>query len=94
MVRHIRVPIFMPAGVPSGDIAQNYLLEPLSQAAATQLYRKDTKKPSISSSYFLAQKSFRAEMAASRELLEPEKRRQPRRRWSAGAIKKRDRRQI
>ena len=32
----------MPAGVASGDIAQNYLLEPLSQAAATQLYRKDT----------------------------------------------------
>ena len=38
-----RVAIFMPAGVASGDIAQNYLLEPLSQAAATQLYRKDTK---------------------------------------------------
>ena len=34
----------MPAGVASGDIAQNYLLEPLSQAAATQLYRKDTTK--------------------------------------------------
>jgi hypothetical protein len=32
----------MPAGVTTGDIAQNYLLEPLSQAAATQLYRKDT----------------------------------------------------
>ena len=38
-----RVAIFMPAGVASGDIAQNYLLEPLSQAAATQLYRKDTQ---------------------------------------------------
>src|SRR5215471_16626577 len=42
MVRPTRVAIFMPAGVASGDIAQNYLLEPLSQAAATQLYRKDT----------------------------------------------------
>jgi hypothetical protein len=37
-----RVAIFMPAGVASGDTAQNYLLEPLSEAAATQLYRKDT----------------------------------------------------
>jgi hypothetical protein len=36
-----RVAIFTPAGVASGDIAQNHLLEPLSQAAATQLYRKD-----------------------------------------------------
>ena len=32
----------MPAGGASGDIAQNYLLEPLSQAAATKLYLKDT----------------------------------------------------
>ena len=32
----------MPAGVASGDIAQNNLLEPLSQVAATQLYRKGT----------------------------------------------------
>ena len=42
-----RVAIFMPAGVASGDIAQNYLLEPLSQAAATQLYPKDTLRPSL-----------------------------------------------
>ncbi len=32
----------MRADVASGDIARNYLLKPLSQAAATQLYRKDT----------------------------------------------------
>jgi hypothetical protein len=42
-----RVAIFMPAGVASGDIAQNYLLEALSQAAATQLYRKDTHQRSF-----------------------------------------------
>ena len=54
-----RVAIFMPAGVASGDIAQNYLLEPLSQAAATQLYRKDTSFRSAGRVFTLRLNQFR-----------------------------------
>ena len=53
----------MPAGVASGDIAQNYLLEPLSQAAATQLYRKDTSGQKIHSAHIEAK---RVDCAAAR----------------------------